>query len=99
MSTAEALITPISFRQPRTAVDAQHSALPEHISPEDELQEELQRDAQHAHDQGAYILDYLGGEDDGRTLTQSVYALAPLQIQFSHKKRNETFIIGLEEGI
>jgi hypothetical protein len=82
MATAEAPIMPISFRQPQTAVDAQHPALPEHISPEDELREELQRDAQRVDDQGTYMLNHLGGEDDGRTLTQSVHALdqTPLQI-------------------
>jgi hypothetical protein len=60
---------------------------------------EVRNSAVRVDDQGTYMLNHLGGEDDGRTLTQSVHALdqTPLQIQFSHKERNETSIVGLEQ--
>jgi hypothetical protein len=87
MTTAEAPIAPISFYQPRTAANTQHSTLPE-----DKLREELQRDGQREHSQGAYTLIHLGGEDEGRMLTQSVHALdrTPPQIQLGIHRRTKT---------
>lgn len=75
----------------RTPADSQSMA--HKLSPEDQLREALQRDAQGVDSQGAYTGTSPGDEDDRSVSYQGGYApeRMPLQMNPDHKKRKRNF--------
>jgi hypothetical protein len=80
-------------QETRTPAESEHSAVSHHISPEDQLREALQRDAQNADNQNAYSGTSPGEEEERSITYQASYTAdrTPLQIQADHKKRKRNF--------
>lgn len=78
-------------QEPRASADAQQ--LSHHLSPEDQLREALQREAQSTDNQGAFAGTSPGDDDDRSASYQGGYApdRMPLQMNPDHKKRKRNF--------